>query len=114
MDQPNHLTMKKNLISLLFLLPLVMFGQSTAKEYIKAGVILHDKGDYSGAIENYEKALTAEKGNEEAYYELAFTYIQMKEYEKSIEYADKLIKNKKDYVAKGYHLKGMSLDYMGK
>jgi len=106
--------MKNFLIGFLFFFPLLTFAQSTAKEFIKAGVHLHDKGDYTGALENYEKALTVEKNNEEAYYEMGLTYLNMKKFDKAIECADKLIKNKKEYVAMGYHLRGMSLDYMGK
>ncbi|PZR20845.1 MAG: hypothetical protein DI539_09620 [Flavobacterium psychrophilum] len=106
--------MKNFLISILILFPFLLLAQSTAKDYIRAGVQLHDKGDYNGALESYEKALAVDKGNEEAYYEMGLTNLNMKNYDKTSEYADKLIKNKKDYVAKGYHLKGMSLDYMGK
>jgi hypothetical protein len=106
--------MKNFLIGFLLIFPLLIFGQSTAKEFIRAGVALHDEGDYVGAIEKYEKALTVEKNNEEACYEMGLTYLNMKKFDKAIECADKLIKNKKDYVAMGYHMKGMRLDYMGK
>ncbi len=103
----------KKIICLLLLLPVLSFGQ-TAKEYIKQGVALHDKGQYNEAIETYKKALTIEKDNQEAMYEIAYSSISLKDYPVAIEYADKLIKSKKDFVGKGYHLKGMSLDYSGK
>lgn len=100
--------------SFLLLMSFFLSAQTTAPEFIAIGVQEHDKGNYDKAVQNYEKALEAEKGNEEAYYELGLTYMKMKKYDKSIECAEKLIKNKKDYVARGYHLKGMCQDYTGK
>ncbi|MCW4467571.1 tetratricopeptide repeat protein [Flavobacterium sp. MFBS3-15] len=103
----------KAIIYLLLLLPAISFCQ-TAKEFITQGVALHDKGQYKEAIEIYKKALAVEKDNQEAIYEVALSSINLKDYPTAIEYADKLIKAKKDFVGKGYHLKGMSLDYSGK
>lgn len=106
--------MKKNIIRLLFLFPCITFGQLTAKEYIKQGVVLHDSGKYKEAIESYEKALVVEKNNQDAIYEIALSNVSLRNYEEAIKNADILIKLKKDFVGKGYHLKGMSLDYLGK
>lgn len=106
--------MKKIITSLLFVLPCISFGQLTAKDYIKQGVELHDSGKYKEAIESYEKALAVEKDNQDAIYEIALSNVSSKNYEEAIRYADILIKLKKDFVGKGYHLKGMSLDYLGK
>lgn len=106
--------MKKIITSLLFLLPCITFGQLTAKEYINEGVALHDSGKYNEAIESYEKALVVEKDNQDAIYEIALSNVSLKNYQEAIKHADILIKLKKDFVGKGYHLKGMSLDYLGK
>jgi Tfp pilus assembly protein PilF len=106
--------MKKSIFWLLALLPFASLGQSTVKEFINKGVALHDEGKYTEAIENYKKALQLEKDNLEANYEIALSYTSMKDHKTAIEYADKLIDSKTDFVGKGYHLKGMNLDYMGK
>ncbi|MNK08381.1 photosystem I assembly protein Ycf3 [compost metagenome] len=106
--------MKKIITSLFFLVPCITFGQLTAKEYIKQGVALHDSGKYKEAIESYEKALVVEKDCQDAIYEIALSNVSLKNYQEAIKHADILIKFKKDFVGKGYHLKGMSLDYLGK
>ena len=86
--------MKTFFTSFLLLMYFFIAAQTTAPEFIAIGVQEHDKGNYDKAVENYEKALEAEKGNQEAYYELGLTYLKMKKYDKSIECAEKLIKNK--------------------
>jgi tetratricopeptide (TPR) repeat protein len=81
--------------------------------YVSAGVTLHDKGDYNGAIENFEKALEIDKKSALANYEMANTYIALKDYKKAIKYADKVIDGKGDFVDNAFVLKGTAQDLMG-
>ncbi|HYD89964.1 MAG TPA: tetratricopeptide repeat protein [Flavobacterium sp.] len=106
--------MRKIIICLLLAIATPVFAQDSVEDLIKEGVALHDEGNFEQAIKAYQKVLAIEKDNLEAKYEIALSYTGMKEHTKAIEYAEELIKSKTDYVAKGYHLKGMNLDYSGK
>lgn len=106
--------MRKIITCLLLAIATPVFAQDSVEDLIKEGVTLHDEGNFEQAIKAYQKVLAIEKDNLEAKYEIALSYTGMKEHTKAIEYAEELIKSKTDYVAKGYHLKGMNLDYSGK
>lgn len=65
----------------------------SAGYFIKKGVTLHDKGDYSGAISYYEKALEIDSINITALAEKAFSLLSLKDYSNSIETCKKAINN---------------------
>lgn len=106
--------MKRFLICILCFTTYFFYGQQNAADFVADGVQLHDKGDYKGALAQYEKALAIDKNNPGALYEMAVTYSKIKEYTKSIENADKIIKADGPLTGKGYLIKGISLDYSGK
>lgn len=56
-------------------------------EAIRAGVELHDKKQYDEAIAKYQQVLKENGDNVEALYELAFSYLEKKDFAKSIETA---------------------------
>jgi tetratricopeptide (TPR) repeat protein len=56
------------------------FAQS-AKEYFQSGLEKHQKQDYSGAISDYSKAIAADKGYHDAYYNRAGCELAMKDYD---------------------------------
>lgn len=56
----------------------VIAQQNTTAEFIAQGIKLHDRGDYTGAIAKYKKALLIDKNSEQSNYELASTYFAYK------------------------------------
>ncbi|MBF4484059.1 tetratricopeptide repeat protein [Flavobacterium sp. CSZ] len=53
----------KTLLLFLFISSAYAQNQSDAEKLINEGVVLHDKGDYSAAIDKYSKALEVDKDN---------------------------------------------------
>ncbi|HTG93725.1 MAG TPA: tetratricopeptide repeat protein [Pyrinomonadaceae bacterium] len=83
------------------------------KQRIRAGVALHDQGDYSAAIAKYEDVLKENPTNVLALYELAFTLSAKKEYRKSLEMAYKGAQYQSESLTDFYLLIGNNLDLMG-
>jgi tetratricopeptide (TPR) repeat protein len=81
---------------------------------VDAGITLHDSGDYKGAIEQYEKALTFDLKSPLANYEIAMTYLALKEYDKAIEHCGIVIAGNSDYALQAHILEGSALDLLGK
>lgn len=63
-----------------------------AEEILRAGIRLHDQGDYDGAIAKYEEALRHYPGHPVALYELAHTRATRGEYARCIEAAEEGLK----------------------
>jgi len=92
-----------------------MSAQGTAvNDFISEGIKLHDKGDYTGAIDLYKKALLLNKRSAHANYEMASSYLALKDYVNAIKYSDKVIAANLDYMDQAYMLKGAALDLSGK
>lgn len=106
--------MRNLFLSTLFILlsALTVYSQDKTTSLIEQGVILYDKGDYRGAVKKYEEALKIDSKNTTALYEASMTYINLKEYDKAIEFCDKLIAiGGKTMMA--YVNKATALDLMG-
>jgi tetratricopeptide (TPR) repeat protein len=84
------------------------------ENYVGKGVELHDKGDYAAAIREFQKALSIDGNSPLANFERANTYFAMKEYEKAIDHADKVIALGTRYVDQAYIAKGSALDMQDK
>lgn len=85
-------TMKKIYILLLFILfypPL--YAQKSEQNLITEGVNLHDSGEYQKAIEKYQQALSVNPKSQQAIYEMALSYLELKDYEKASEYSTQVI-----------------------
>lgn len=87
-------------------------AQEAQNNFIIEGIKLYDKKDYEGALEMYKKALTSNPASVQAKYEIASTYLQLKDYTNTVKYSDQVIAAKKDYVDQAYILKGSALDYL--
>lgn len=72
---------------LLFLFFSAAYAQNTteAKKLVNEGIVLHDKGDYAGAIDKYGKALEADKDNLLALSEKALSVSAAGNYDEAIE-----------------------------
>jgi len=100
------------LFFLLCLLANTVTAQEAQNNFIIEGIKMYDKGDYEGALEMYKKALASNPASVQAKYEMASTYLQLKDYNNSIKLSDKVIAANRDYVDQAYILKGSALDYL--
>ena len=89
-------------------------AQEVQNNFIIEGIKMYDKGDYEGALEMYKKALTSNPASVQAKYEMASTYLQLKDYTNAIKYSEKVIAANKDYADQAYIVKGTALDYLNK
>jgi tetratricopeptide (TPR) repeat protein len=87
-------------------------AQEAQNNFIIEGIKMYDKGDYEGALEMYKKALASNPSSVQAKYEMASTYLQLKDYNNSIKLSDKVIAANREYVDQAYILKGSALDYL--
>jgi tetratricopeptide (TPR) repeat protein len=106
--------MKKMIGFLLVALSLCSGVFAQENNFITEGIKMHDKGDYEGAIAFFKKALQSDKNSIQASYEMASSYLALKDYSNTLIYADKVIARNLDYVDQAYILKGSALDLSGK
>src|SRR5690606_41383686 len=86
--------MKKIILLLVFpLLCNTVFGQQKeeAEKLVEEGIAYHDKGDYEGAINKYDKALQLDKDNLLALAEKAMSLLSLQKYHETIECCKKTI-----------------------
>jgi tetratricopeptide (TPR) repeat protein len=90
------------------------FSQETEVEKIVAeGTQLHDQQKYQAALDQFNKALAIDEKSPLTHYEMANTYFALKNYEKTIEHSNKVIKLNKDHLEAAYILKGSAEDITG-
>jgi len=89
-------------------------AQEVLSNFITEGIKMYDKGDFEGALEMYKKALISNPASLQAKYEIASTYLQLKNYAGAIKYSDKVIAANKEYIDQAYIVKGSALDYLQK
>ena len=102
----------KNIILILsiVLFSLPLMSQENVEALVKEGIQFHDQGKYDEAIQSYKKALKIDPNSPLVHYELAMTYMYSKDYQKSIDHSDQVIKLDKDYRLMAYITKGSCLD----
>jgi len=83
------------------------------EEIIRAGVELHDKGQYDGAIAKYQEVLETSSTDVTALFELAFSYLSKRDFDKSFETAKKGAEFKSELLPMFYDLMASSLDSRG-
>lgn len=109
----------RKIVLLLFILSInLTFSQNKteAEKLVDEGVAYHDKGDYDGAINKYNKALELDKDNLLALAEKAFTSNSLKKYDESISICKLAIeKHPKDNSLKNVYVTyGNALDELKK
>ena len=68
-----------------------LFAQRSEQSLIDEGVVLHDSGEYKQAIEKYQQVLSFNPHSLQAIYEMALSYLELKDYEKAMEYSTRVI-----------------------
>lgn len=107
-------TPKLGIIVCTLFLSLNLFAQSNIEALVREGVQYHDNGDFDEAIETYKKALKIDSKSALVNYEIALSYFEKKDYQKTIKYSDVVLKQKSDYMVHAYMTKGSALDLLGK
>lgn len=107
--------MKKQILVLaLVLISTLVYSQLKVDSLVQVGIRYHDDGQYNKAIEAYKTALEIEPNSPLVNYEIAMTYMSVKDYDNSIKHSDKVIELNDNYLLQTYILKGTCLDNMGK
>jgi len=83
-----------------FLQRAIHFSPKDGTTYMLYGILLHQTGHKSAALENYRKALAIQPQNAQTKYNLALLLVDLKEYVEAKEYAVEL-------YSKGYPLPGL-------
>lgn len=80
------------------------------QELIKKGIELHDARDYKEAVETYNEALSIDPTSMSATYELALSYLALRDYKNASKYSSKVIDSKnKELLIGAYGVKSESL-----
>lgn len=112
--------MKKTVVALLLLIccsALLSASDEVIFEegYIKEGIALHEKGEYSEAIKLYDKVLKQNPKNEFALYEKAYSLVYLGKNRAAMRIARKLTKSDDDKITElAYTMYGNILDDMGR
>lgn len=80
---------------------------------IRAGIELHDKGQYDAAIAKYQEVLSASPSDVTALFEMAFSYLSKRDFDKSFELAKQGAEFKSDLLPMFYDVMASSLDSKG-
>ena len=80
---------------------------------LRAGIDLHDKGDFDGAIARYQDVLARSPSNVTALFELAYSYLSKKDYDKSFATARTGAEFKSELLPMFYDVMASSLDSRG-
>ncbi len=113
--------MKKYFVSLLLALGFInLYAQEadeplSVQELIVKGIEQHDAREYKQAVETYKEALKLDSTSMFATYELALTYLKLRDYENASVYSTKVIDSKDEKLLIGaYGVKSESLAETGK
>lgn len=102
-------------ILLLFSCSTISYSQTSSDKLIRKGVSLHDKGRYQDAISYYQQALKANPSSMSATYEMALSYLHLKDYDNALKYSTKVINaNFKPLLVDAYCVKSSALANMNK
>jgi tetratricopeptide (TPR) repeat protein len=80
---------------------------------LRAGIDLHDKGEFDAAIARYQEVLAKSPANVTALFELAYSYLSKKDYDKSLATARSGAEFKSELLPMFYDLMASSLDSQG-
>jgi Tfp pilus assembly protein PilF len=80
---------------------------------INTGIELHDKGQYDEAIAKYQEVLKENADNVTAIYEMAYSYMEKKDYDRSVEAARRGVQYKSELRPMFYEMIAAAFDNKG-
>lgn len=81
-------------IAIMVCFPVAMAQTGDVESLITQAITLHDKGDFTGAIELYNKALSVDPKSELVHYEISLSYFESGQYKKAIEHCEIVLDGK--------------------
>jgi tetratricopeptide (TPR) repeat protein len=93
--------MKQQLTILAFIFLTISYGQ-TADEYLKSGIEKHNLKDFEGAIEEYSKAIKADKNLRDGYFNRGVCELGLKDFKSAKKDFDKTIELDPKFVKAFY------------
>jgi tetratricopeptide (TPR) repeat protein len=93
--------MKQQLTILAFIFLTISYGQ-TADEYLKSGIAKHNLKDFEGAIEEYSKAIKADKNIRDGYFNRGVCELGLKDFKSAKKDFDKTIELDPKFVKAFY------------
>lgn len=91
------------------------YAQPSSEKLIRKGVSMHDKGKYQEAIACYKEALKVNPNSMSATYEMALSYLQIKDYENALRNSTKVINaNFQPLLVDAYCVKSSALAELNK
>lgn len=82
-------------------------------DVLREAVALHDRGQYDEAISKYQQILKENPDDVQVMYELGFSYFAKRDYQKSLEVANKGAQYNSNLLPGFYTLIGNDLDHLG-
>lgn len=107
----------KKIFTIIFFISIIIFnihGQSNnVQTIIQEGVVLHDSAQYKQAIEKFEQALKINPKSTLALYEIALSYLELKDYKNASKYSTQVINsNDKSLSVGAYAVKSEAMAEM--
>jgi Putative Zn-dependent protease, contains TPR repeats len=93
----------------------IINAQPASDKLIRKGVSMHDRGKYKDAISYYQQALKLNPSSMSATYEMALSYLQLKDYDNALKFSTKVINaGFKPLLVDAYCVKSSALADMNK
>jgi len=89
--------MKKTIASIAIICSITVFGQSS-NDYLESAIKKHNQQDYNGAIKDYDKAIKADNGNIDAYYNRGTCELALKDFKSALKDFNKTIEIDTKYI----------------
>lgn len=103
------------LTSLILSFSFFTYPQTASDKLVRKGVSLHDKGKYNDAISYYQQAIKINPSSMTATYEMALSYLYLKDYNNALKYSTKIINaNFSPLLIDAYCVKSTALAEMNK
>ena len=110
--------MRKSIFNIIFILAAffnIHSQNNQVQALIKEGIELHDSAQYVQAVEKFESALQINPKSSLAMYELALTHLELKNFDKTLEYSTKVINaGDSNLMVGAYSVKSQALTESGK
>lgn len=92
-----------------------IYAQPASDKLIRRGVAMHDKGRYQDAISYYQQALKLNPSSMSATYEMALSYLMLRDYDNALRHSTKVINsNFRPLLVDAYCVKSNALADSGK